>query len=248
MPTVSETADPDVFMPDVRLHQGILSEFGRHLTPDSTILDFGCGHGGMVEAYRRSGLQAFGADITIERPGQWLRPIRTGVEGYRLPYDDGVFDFVFSNSVLEHVEDLDRALSEITRVLKPGGASLHFFPPRARPIEPHVLVPLAGMLRARPWLYLWAFLGVRNSFQKGLGVADVARSNHAYLHGRTFYLSKREFTRRMRRYFKEVIAADHQMIRHSYGRARRLAGPARLMPPVAAAYGALHQRCVFCVK
>ena len=248
MPKVSEDADPLVFVPDVRLHQGILSEFGRHLTADWTILDFGCGHGGMVQAYRLLGLQAFGADVKVERPGESQRPIRTAAGTYTLPFDDGTFDFVYSNSVLEHVEDLDGAMAEIERVLKPDGTSLHFFPPRGRPIEPHVFVPFAGMLRARPWLYLWAFVGVRNPFQKGLGFARVARSNHAYLHSQTFYRSTRDFTSRMRRHFRTVVLADRQMIAHSYGRARRLAGPARLLPPLAAAYGALHQRCVFCAK
>ena len=248
MLSVNEDADPACFLRDVRLHQSLLSEFGRELTAQSSILDFGCGHGAMVQAYRLAGLQAFGADVKVERPADWLRAI-TAVNGsYRIPFDDEAFDFVYSNSVLEHVEDLDSALSEMKRVLKPGGVSLHFFPPRAKPIEPHVLVPLGGMVRARPWLLLWALLGVRNSFQKGLSSSRVARSNHAYLHGQTFYRSKGEFARRLGRHFQTVVFADRQMIKHSYGRARRLSAMSERLPPIASAYGALHQRCVFCVK
>jgi ubiquinone/menaquinone biosynthesis C-methylase UbiE len=38
-----------------------------------------------------------------------------------LPFDDGQFDAVFSSSVLEHLVDPVKALSEMRRVLKPGG-------------------------------------------------------------------------------------------------------------------------------
>lgn len=40
-----------------------------------------------------------------------------------LPFADGTFDFVWCNGVLQHAADPDRCLSEITRVLKPGGRS-----------------------------------------------------------------------------------------------------------------------------
>jgi SAM-dependent methyltransferase len=38
-----------------------------------------------------------------------------------IPYDDGAFDVVHASSVIEHVLDLEAALAEIHRVLKPGG-------------------------------------------------------------------------------------------------------------------------------
>jgi SAM-dependent methyltransferase len=41
--------------------------------------------------------------------------------GQRLPYEDACFDLVFDNSALEHIFDLNAALSEIARVTKPGG-------------------------------------------------------------------------------------------------------------------------------
>ncbi len=39
----------------------------------------------------------------------------------KLPFDDGDFDAVIANHMLYHVPDLSRALSEVRRVLKPGG-------------------------------------------------------------------------------------------------------------------------------
>lgn len=43
------------------------------------------------------------------------------IDAQSIPYPDGSFDAVLANHMLYHVPDLDRALSEIQRVLKPGG-------------------------------------------------------------------------------------------------------------------------------
>ena len=42
-------------------------------------------------------------------------------DGHKLPFKDGVFDAVISEAVLEHVQDPNRVVSEMHRVLKPGG-------------------------------------------------------------------------------------------------------------------------------
>jgi ubiquinone/menaquinone biosynthesis C-methylase UbiE len=39
----------------------------------------------------------------------------------RLPYDDGTFDLVVGHAVLHHIPDVELALREVLRVLKPGG-------------------------------------------------------------------------------------------------------------------------------
>jgi SAM-dependent methyltransferase len=41
--------------------------------------------------------------------------------GAAIPEADATFDFVFSNSVLEHIPDLEPVIAEVGRVLKPGG-------------------------------------------------------------------------------------------------------------------------------
>ncbi|MBN1102081.1 MAG: class I SAM-dependent methyltransferase, partial [Deltaproteobacteria bacterium] len=43
----------------------------------------------------------------------------------RLPLREGTVDFAFSNAVLEHVEDPEGAIVEITRTLSPGGHTMH---------------------------------------------------------------------------------------------------------------------------
>jgi SAM-dependent methyltransferase len=244
----SVAADSQASARDVRLHRSILSRLGRELGEGAVILDFGCGHGELVDAYRDAGFQAFGADVKIERPSEWLRVIGVVDGKYRIPFPGDTFDFICSNSVLEHVEDLDTALSEMQRVLKPGGTALHFFPARGRPIEPHVFVPFGGMIQTKAWLTLWALLGVRNGYQHRLPALQVAQRNYAYLHGQTFYRAKADLGRQFRRYFRSVVFADQQLIASSYGQARRLSTITGVFPFVARLYGALHWRCVFCVK
>jgi SAM-dependent methyltransferase len=170
----------------------------RHFCPNRslTILDLGCGKGGLVMSLLAEGHDAYGCDIADSAASDFrpspdadrLRAIET--HPYRLPFIDGQFDCVISTQVLEHVMDLESTFREIHRVLKPGGISLHTFPGRHVPVEPHVFVPFATVIRNHIWLYLWAALGVRNRFQAGKTAAEVARLNYAYLHAHTNYPPK----------------------------------------------------------
>lgn len=45
-----------------------------------------------------------------------------------LPFEDKLFDFVLCNHVLEHIEDDAKAMSELFRVLKPGGIGIFQIP------------------------------------------------------------------------------------------------------------------------
>ncbi len=45
-----------------------------------------------------------------------------------LPFEDNTFDVVFCNHVLEHVTDDSKAMSELYRVLKPGGLGIFQIP------------------------------------------------------------------------------------------------------------------------
>ena len=45
-----------------------------------------------------------------------------------LPFEDNLFDVVFCNHVLEHIEDDARAMNELFRVMKPGGLGIFQVP------------------------------------------------------------------------------------------------------------------------
>lgn len=160
------------------------------------ILDLGCGKGDLVASLLARGHDAYGCDIADSTASDFKSSAETdrlraiALDPYRLPFDDGQFDCVVSTQVLEHVLDLESTFREIHRLLKPGGISLHTFPGRHVPVEPHVFVPFATVIRNHIWLYLWAALGVRNRFQAGKTAAEVARLNYAYLHAHTNYPPK----------------------------------------------------------
>jgi SAM-dependent methyltransferase len=232
---------------DVGVQARILHELGYALSSESTILDFGCGDGQAVRQLRDAGLTAFGVDIhlTDERP--FLRLIREE-QPYRIPFPDGTFDVVWSNQVLEHVQNHEVALSEIWRVLKPGGVSLHVFPPRYRVIEPHTNVPLAGVLRDRVWLLFWASLGVRNVFQTGMSAGAVAEHNYKYLRAGTRYLTTKELQRVVVSRFGDITFAEKYFIKHSTGRSRYLYALVQMVPSISMLFSATHQRVVFFKK
>ena len=143
------------------------------------------------------------------------------------------------------MQDHDAALAEIWRVLKPGGVSLHLFPPKYCPLEAHTLVPLAGAIQGRAWLLLWAVLRVRNSFQAGLPFSAVADRNYTYLHNNTRYLTTKDIRRLVSNRFANVTFAEAHFIKHSYGRARHLYPLVRAFPPLATLFSCAHQRVVF---
>jgi SAM-dependent methyltransferase len=89
------------------------------------ILDAGCGTGGMLDLYRGwPDVEATGVDLAPEAlsfsSGRGHRRL-AGADLMLLPFRTGAFDAVTALDVIEHVPDDARAVSEIARVLRPGG-------------------------------------------------------------------------------------------------------------------------------
>jgi SAM-dependent methyltransferase len=166
-----------------RLHARILGVREVQFREGMRVLDLGCGDGTLVEAYGHAGFEAYGCDFDLSGADGKLLPIAR--QPYRLPFPDRWFDAVVSHTVMEHVENWDETLSEVARVMKPSGCTLHLFPARLRPIEPHVLVPFAGVLRSRWWLRVWAWAGVRNLFQHGMTNTEVVAHDESFLNNHT---------------------------------------------------------------
>jgi SAM-dependent methyltransferase len=195
----------------------VLTDAGHPTLPAARVLDFGCGDGSIVAAFAEAGYDAYGTDIELANETDRLRLIK---RPYRLPFDDDSFDFVVSTQVLEHVDDHDSAFREIARVLAPGGATLHLFPPRWMPIEPHARVPFATVITARPWLWFWALVGIRNQFQAGKSAREVAVLNREYLHSSTNYLSRSELESIALRWFDDVRFVESLALKHGGARGR----------------------------
>jgi len=94
------------------------------------ILDVGCGTGANLLMLSQFG-DAEGVDISEDALAfcreRGLANVKLGA-AEKLPYDDGTFDLVTALDVVEHLDDDLSGLSEMRRVLRPGGRVLLFVP------------------------------------------------------------------------------------------------------------------------
>lgn len=97
--------------------------------PNAKILDLGCNDGvwtvNMAEVIKTKNI--FGVEI-VPNQAEIAKQKGINVKGFdlnsRFDYEDNYFDVVHSNQVIEHLYDTDNFVSEIFRVLKPGGYAL----------------------------------------------------------------------------------------------------------------------------
>jgi len=96
-----------------------------------TILDFGCGAGQILKEIQKINPRAklIGLDVSEKALGEAKKEL-PGAEFYgindgeKVPVSDNSVDFIFSSEVIEHIYDTENAVSEVNRILKPGGKLL----------------------------------------------------------------------------------------------------------------------------
>jgi ubiquinone/menaquinone biosynthesis C-methylase UbiE len=115
----------------------------RHLTPNTRVLDLGCGRGGVVERLGASGWwMGLDPDHASLREHRTPGLPRAQADAVRLPVRSGTLDLVVSSWVLEHLPKPQETFNEIARVLRPGGRFVCLTPNARHPI------PQAGRLLA----------------------------------------------------------------------------------------------------
>ena len=116
-----------------------------------SVLDVGCGDQGLAT------LDVPGAVTGVDRAERPDYPGHDFVcaDARALPFSDGQFDVVYSNSLLEHVPppDRERVAAEISRA---GRRLFVQTPNRGFPVEPHALLPLVHWLPRRLGRRLWS--------------------------------------------------------------------------------------------
>jgi SAM-dependent methyltransferase len=115
---------------DPEYEEQILPLAAQHLTGTRRVLDVGCGEGQVARLAVARGADVVGIDPTAaqleaaqERGGG---PSYALASADRLPFQSGTFDCVVACLVFEHIEAVDDALGEVSRVLAPGGRFLFF--------------------------------------------------------------------------------------------------------------------------
>jgi SAM-dependent methyltransferase len=109
----------------------------RSVRPGDRALDLGCGAGEFTAVLADAGARPVGVEVAeaalararSHHPQLDFRP--APIDG-QLPFEDGSFELVWSSEVVEHVADTARWLSEVRRVLAPGGRLLLTTPSHGR--------------------------------------------------------------------------------------------------------------------
>lgn len=193
----------------------------QHL-PGCAILDYGCGRGAVVHAGRSLGYHIFGCEVfhagekdrqavtALGLTGDQVREIVAG----RIDFPDHTFDLVISNQVFEHVADLDLALSEICRVMKPTGTLLTLFPSKDVIREGHIGIPMAHWFQPGSRLryaYTLALrrMGVGKPSWSRATPEQFSRDSLNYLDRYTYYRTRAELSALFSNYFEwQNIEAD----------------------------------------
>ena len=97
----------------------------------SRVLDSGSGRGDFSRAFARIGMNVWAIDATSYQNAKEDGVHFVGnfdLESGKLPFEDNYFNVIFSKSVLEHIHKPEQYLTEIRRVLKPGGTFIVLVP------------------------------------------------------------------------------------------------------------------------
>jgi SAM-dependent methyltransferase len=111
-------------------HIPLVAEFNDH--PNEKVLEIGCGLGTDGRQFVRGGADYIACDLSIRslelaRQGfevYGLSGSFIGVDAEDMPFLDNSFDVVYSHGVLHFTPNTTRAISEVYRVLRPGGKAI----------------------------------------------------------------------------------------------------------------------------
>jgi SAM-dependent methyltransferase len=131
-PDLEENARRFLESAEFQVARAILADLGSPPSGKARVLDFGCGNGVASYALSRSGYPVTGVDssggdlagLGAAEKIRFLDGASFDVKlssGPSLPFDDRTFGIVWMREVLHHIGDLGVFLSEVSRVLSPGG-------------------------------------------------------------------------------------------------------------------------------
>jgi 2-polyprenyl-3-methyl-5-hydroxy-6-metoxy-1,4-benzoquinol methylase len=109
---------------NLNANRRFLKQTGK-LTKSKRILEIGSGNGLLLNMLTKEGFDIEGSEYSVDHVNT-ARKLYKGIKikemsGDDITYPDKSFDIVISFDVLEHIKDTKKHLSEVKRVLKPGG-------------------------------------------------------------------------------------------------------------------------------
>jgi SAM-dependent methyltransferase len=198
-------------------------------TVKPTVLDYGCGAGEIVALLRAQNVNAYGCDVYYEAAQYEVRELRSLLDqgivkrmsDGRIPFGDDQFDYIINNQVMEHVEKLGAVLSEMVRVLKPGGRVLSIFPDNTVWREGHCGIPFLHWFEKESKVRIAYAAALRCAglgyHKKGKSVwkwsADVCR----WLDTWTYYRSRDDIHSEYYKYFSAVEHVEDVWLKRRLG-------------------------------
>ena len=147
---------------DPEYEEQILPMAARYLAGATRVLDVGCGEGQIGRLAVRCGARVVGIDPTWNQimvaAGRAGGPTYVRSDAAALPFADGAFDAAVACLVFEHIEAMDEAIAEVSRVLRPNGQFLFFLnhpllqTPNSGWIDDQMLDPPEQYWRIGPYL------------------------------------------------------------------------------------------------
>ena len=131
-----------------------LELIAQRVESGENVLEVDCGPGVLAKRMQERGAQVTGTDLSrvaVERAqAKGVPAQQVDLDTQPLPFADGTFDTVVSNSMIEHRFFPERSLDECVRVLRPGGKFI-------------VCLPNTAHWLCRWWLLTGRFPYVKNS-------------------------------------------------------------------------------------
>lgn len=111
------------------------------LLKDQKILEIGSGDGYIANVLKEKyGLKVIASDLEPRYPQYTEVKV---VDGHSTLFQDKEYDVIISIHVLEHINDIDIAMKEFSRLLKDDGIMYHLVPSRATMLLNSIMQPLA---------------------------------------------------------------------------------------------------------
>lgn len=130
----------------------------RYAPPHSKVLDLGCGNGISARLLNQADFDVVGTDISslfLEEARAWENPrLRYQVcDVMELPFKDESFNVICSNELVEHLPDVETALTEMMRVVCKGGRIVISGPNLCSPLIP--LLDWLNLMSGKPGRPVW---------------------------------------------------------------------------------------------